>query len=269
MVVGLGYAVVLGLTTPQNDFDTIVDHLWRAALWHENGAAGYPECACAPYVNAYPPHGELGVLATMTLGGADRYVTLVQACAYGALALGVVGVARALGLARGEALLGGLLVATLPVIALQSSTAQNDLVLASFLVAAPSSSCRTRPRPPWLAGVATALAVGTKVTAVIGIPLLVAVALVAPLDPSRAARLVGVLAGSAAGAYWYVVNWGQAGSWDAGFPYEEVDRGLEPTVARALRAAIQFVELPGGAGRDRWLYAVAAAVVLRLACSSP
>ena len=110
--------------------------LARRALATQNGAAGYPDCACAPYVNAYPPHGELGVLATMTLGGADRYVTLVQAGAYVALALGVVGVARALGLARGEALLGGLLVATLPVIALQSSTAQNDLVVASFLVAA-------------------------------------------------------------------------------------------------------------------------------------
>ena len=33
-------------------------------------------------------------------------------------------------------------------------------------------------------------------------------------------------------------------------------------MARALRSAIQFVELPGGAGRDRWLYAVAASVVL-------
>ena len=265
VTLGFGYALVLGLTTPQNDFDTIFDHLWRAALWEQNGAAGYPDCACAPYVNAYPPHGELGVLATMALGGADRYVTLVQAGAYVALALGVVGVARGLGLTRGEALLGGLLVATLPVIALQSSTAQNDLVVASFAVAAAVFLLQDGRAAPWLAGAAAALAVGTKVTAVVGVPLLVAIALVAPLAHRRAARLTGVLAGSAVGAYWYVVNWHQAGSWDAGFPYEELDRGLEDTVARALRSAIQFVELPGGAGRDRWLYGVAALIVLVLA----
>ena len=130
------YAVALGLATPQNDFDTVFDHLWRAALWRENQAVGYPDCDCAPYINAYPPHGEMGVLATMVLGGSDRYAALVQAAAFVALAVGVVGVARGLGLARREALLGALLVATLPVIALQASTAQNDLVVASFVVAA-------------------------------------------------------------------------------------------------------------------------------------
>jgi hypothetical protein len=58
-------------------------------------------------------HGELGVLATMVLGGSARYVALVQATAYVALAVGVVGVARGLGLGKGEALVGSLLVATL------------------------------------------------------------------------------------------------------------------------------------------------------------
>ena len=75
----LAYAVALGLRTPQNDFDTLVDHLWRAGLWMQNRAVGYPECACAPYVNAYPPHSEMGALATMVLGGSDRYVALSRA----------------------------------------------------------------------------------------------------------------------------------------------------------------------------------------------
>ena len=42
VLAGFGYAVALGLSTPQNDFDTIFDHLWRAALWRENQAVGYP-----------------------------------------------------------------------------------------------------------------------------------------------------------------------------------------------------------------------------------
>ena len=259
---GFAYALTLGLVTPQNDVDTIVDHLWRARLWHQNGAAGYPECACAPYVNASPPHGELGVLATMTLGGADRYAALVQAFAYVALVAGVVGVARGLGLDRRQSLFGALLVATLPVIALQASTAQNDLLVASFLVAAFAFLLERGRAAPWLAGAATALAVGTTVAAVIGIPLLVLVAVLSPTRSRQGIRLFGVIVGTAAGAYWYAINWWQAGSWDEGFPYEPLDHGVAATVARALRSAIQLVELPGSGGRDRWLYAVVAALVL-------
>ena len=119
-----------------------------------------------------------------------------------------------------EALVAGLLVATLPVIALQASTAQNDLVVASFLVAAVVLLLdRYSGAAPWLAGAATALALGTKVTALIAIPVLLVVALV--VWPERqGARLAAVLLGSAAGSYWYVVNWRHTGSWDGGFPYD-------------------------------------------------
>ena len=260
VLLAFGYAVVLGLSTPQNDFDSIVDHLWRAAVWRENEAVGYPRCDCAPYVNAYPPHGEMGLLATTVLGGTARYVALVQASAFVALAVGVIGVARGLGLSRREALLGALLVATLPVIALQASTAQNDLVAAAFLVAAVALLLDTGRGAPWLAGGTTALAVGTKVTAVFGIPILLVVAFLAA-STRRGQRLTCVLVGAAAGAYWYVVNWVEAGSWDAGFPYERVEPGIAAVVARGLRSAIQLIELPGAAGRDRWLYLVAAAVL--------
>lgn len=262
VVAALGYGVALGLATPQNDFDTLVDHLWRAGLWTQNHAVGYPECACAPYINAYPPHGEMGVLTTMVLGGADRYVALLQASAYVALVVGVVGVARGLGLGRREALFGALLVATLPVIALQASTAQNDLLVASFLVAAAALLLVREGGALWLAAAATALAVGTKLTAVIGIPVLVVVALLATPAVRRGPRLAAVLLGSAAGAYWYVVNWRHTGSWDGGFPDEKGEPGVAAAVARGLRSALQLVELPGAVGRDRWLFAVSAAVLL-------
>ena len=262
VLAGLGYAVALGLGTPQNDFDTLVDHLWRAGLWLQNGGAGYPDCDCAPYINAYPPHAELGVLATMALGGSDRYVALVQGAAYVALVLGVIGIARGLRLDRPEALVAGLLVGTLPVIALQASTAQNDLLVASFVVAAVVFLLdRYTPAAPWLAGAATALALGTKVTALIAVPLLLVIAFV--VWPERKGlRLTAVVLGAAVGSYWYVVNWRHTGSWDGGFPYVDVDRSLAPTVARGLRSAIQLIELPGGAGRDRWLFAVTALLLL-------
>ena len=260
VVAGLGYAVALGLGTPQNDFDTIFDHLWRAGLWRQNEAVGYPECACAPYVNAYPPHGEMGVLATMVLGGSDRYVSLVQASAFVALALGVIGSARAIGLGRSEALLGGLLVATLPVIALQASTAQNDLIVASFLVAAVVLLLDRGPALPWLAGAATALAVGTKVTAVIGIPCW-------PWSRSSCTRTPRPAPRSGAGGRggrWILVRRQlvAGGKLGRGLPVRVRRAGVAAAVARGLRSAAQLVELPGAAGRDRWLYGVTAALLL-------
>ena len=87
----LTYALALALLTPQNDFDTIFDHLWRAGLWFQGAALGYPDCACAPYINAYPPLGELGTTLTMVLGQSDRYVALPQTAAYLALVIAVVG----------------------------------------------------------------------------------------------------------------------------------------------------------------------------------
>ena len=103
---------------------------------------------------------------------------------------------------------------------------------------------------------------GTKLTAVIGIPVLVVVALAATPAVRRGPRLAAVLSGSAVGAYWYVVNWRHMGSWDGGFPHEKAEPGIVAAVSRGVRSSIQLVELPGAVGRDRWLYAVTAAVLL-------
>ena len=195
----------------------------------------------------------------MVLGGADRYVALVQASAFVALALGVIGVARGLGLSRARGAPRG--------------AARRDAPRDR----APGVDGAERPRrrvvprrgavallldagrgTPWLAGGATALAVGTKVTAVFGIPILLVVALL-PRSTRRGHRLTGVLVGAAAGAYWYVVNWVEAGSWDAGFPYEDV----EPRARGGRRARAPLGDPARRAsrrrGRDRWLYLVAAA----------
>src|SRR5262249_7286573 len=133
---GFAYAIALTVGTPQNDDDVLFDHLLRAALWRQSHGVGRPFCACAPYIQTYPPNGEIGSLFTMVLGPGDRLVGLVQSLAYAVTVVGVVGLGRRLGLSRREAMFGGLLFATLPVVALEASTAQNDLVVASFLVAA-------------------------------------------------------------------------------------------------------------------------------------
>lgn len=266
----LTYALALTLLTPQNDFDTIYDHLWRAGLWFQGAALGYPDCACAPYINAYPPLGEIGTTLTMVLGQSDRYAGLPQAAAYGALVLGVVGIARRIGLGPAESLFGGLLAATLPVLALQASTAQNDLVVAAFVVAAAvfllDGATSDVSRWSWsLTALATALAVGTKVSAPFAIPLLLAVAVLVPRGASWRTRLVhcgAVALGVACGSFWYWVNRAQLGAFDGGFPAEtSVGHGLADMVARIDRMAILFVDAPGAAGRDVLLFPLAALAI--------
>lgn len=260
VALAFGYAIVLGLATPQNDFDTIFDHLWRAGLWFQNQALGYPDCACAPYVNAYPPVGEIGPALTMTLGRADRYVALPQAASLVAIVVGVSGLGRRVGLERPRALMGGLLVGTLAVFALQVSTAQNDLVVAAFLVAAALFLLDRQPASPWLAALAVALAVGTKVSAPFGLPLLVVVALLGRPTVGRWWRVGAVVLGTAAGSAWYWVNRHQTGSFDGGFPEIPVDHGLVPSLARVSRFGIELVDVAGARGADLYLYALAGVI---------
>ena len=72
------------------------------------------------------------------------------------------------------------------------------------------SSCSATPPRAVLAAVATALAVGTKIPATYGVPILVAVAVVPP-NVHRLQRVAAVLAGATAGSYWYLVNTVQTG----------------------------------------------------------
>ena len=108
----------------------------------------------------------------MTLAGNDYFVALDQLFCALALAVGAGGIARRFGFGRREALFGGLLVLTLPLIALQAGTAMSDLVVAAFLLAAALFLIDGNRVSPWLAGVATALAVDVKLTTPIALPFL-------------------------------------------------------------------------------------------------
>jgi len=260
---GLVYIVALTVVTPQNDFDTIHDHLYRAALWNQDHAVGYTDCACAPYINAYPPVAEIGILGTMTLGGSDRFAGLVQTGAYLAIAVLVVGIARRIGLSTAQAAFGGLLTLTLPLLALQASTAQNDLVVAAFLLAATLFLLDGSPASPWLAGLATALAVGAKVTAPLALPILLAVAVLAHPRSARRVRLLAVATGTMVGGLWYAVNLVQTGKLVAGASEgEPFDHSVAGIVWRTIKLGLQLIDLSGARGRDLWLYAVAALILV-------
>ena len=142
----------------------------------------------------------------------------------------------------------------------------SDLIVAAFLLAAAFFLIDGHRVSPWLAGVATALAIDVKLTAPIALPFLLG------LRGSRGPAGLGthdsvaVVVGAVAGAFWYAVNLAEARTWDDHVSTEfSVDRGLAPVAARTMRIAIEFVDLSGAGGRDRWLYGIAALVVLVVA----
>jgi hypothetical protein len=255
------YEVALTLGTPQVEDDVLTFHLVRAGLWRQHDGITYLHGIFDLRNNAYPPGGEVPALTALTLAGNERFAALGELSAFLALVVGTIGVSRRVGFSRREAAFGGLLVGTLPIVVLQAGTAMSDLVVASFLLTATFFLLDRSRAAPVLAGLGTALAMNVKLTAPLGVPVLLALAWFARPRPWRRARLVAVVAGAVIGAYWYAVNLVETHTWDGHVTDEfHVDRSLPAIVSRILRLAIEFVDLSGASGPDRWLYAVAAAV---------
>jgi hypothetical protein len=260
---GFGYSVAMGIWVPQVEDDVLTYHLVRAPLWWQHHGITYLVGTFDLRNNAYPPGGEVGALTTMTLAGNDYFVALDQMLSALALSIGTVGIATRIGLPRRQALFGGLLVVTLPLVALQAGTAMSDLVVAAFLLSSALFLIDTTHWSPWLAGVAVGLAMDVKLSAPFAIPLLFTIGWLARPSALRKTRLIAIAVGAVLGAFWYVVNLAETGTWDGHVAAEfNVDRSPMAIVARILRIGIEFIDLSGATGRDRWLYAVAALIAL-------
>jgi hypothetical protein len=266
---GLVYSVVLAIATPPNDYDTLWYHLSRAAFWRQEHGVGYVERANDLRLDVFTPGAELVSSWAMTLSGDERFAALFQLVALLATMLAVAGIARALDLDRRAAALGAVLFASLPVVVLQASTALNDLALASFLVIVVYFLLRGQRMHLALGALALALAVATKATALLALPVLALLAF--GLTPRRrwAGVAVAGASGIALGAFWYFVNRAETGSFIPRFaPTNQGGAGAshDPELlkypAQLSRLAIDAVDPAGSVGRDRWLYLVAALVVL-------
>ncbi len=160
------YLLVVSLALPQSLPDTLLYHLPRAALWKQQHAVAYVLDAPDNRINAFPPVAEIEAMASMVLSEGDRYVGLVQLFALAAACLAIVGIALRLGLSRSAALFGALAFATFTVVALQTPTALNDLVVASLLIVCAYFALGSSRAELALCATALALAVGTKGTVV-------------------------------------------------------------------------------------------------------
>jgi hypothetical protein len=259
------YALALGVATPANDWDSLIYHLPRATLWAQQGSIGYIRDATDLRLNAMPPNAEIVSLFTMLTSGGDRLVALGQFAALVAAGGSVYGIACRVGLERRQALFGAALFMSLPVLLLQAGTALNDVVVASLLLAATYFALGARRLEVLFAALALALAVGTKFTAILALPVLIVV--VAAFQPVRRwGRLTLVtLLGIGGGSYWYVLNLVETGKLDAGVgaAFRQIpDRSLGGVLLRTYQLASDLLELPATIGRGRWTYLVVGLALL-------
>jgi len=217
--VALVYALhaVLNIIVPPNGFDSLNYHLSRIGYWIQfRSLSPWP----TPNLRqtAFPLNGEIGSLWSMLFLRRDVLAGFVQWFSALAAMASVFGMARLFGRSRAQSAFASLLFATLPMILLQSTSTQNDLIVAALFMAMVYFFLEglrwNRSRMMILSGLALGLAVGVKTTAVMALPGFIAGAAVIllfrrPIPIALALRWAGAcLAGFLLlGAFNYFQNW--------------------------------------------------------------
>jgi hypothetical protein len=260
------YLLASALTVPQSSSDTLLYHLPRAALWKQEQRVGYVRDAPDERINAAPPYAEIGVAASMVLSRGDRYASLVQLASLVVVCLGVVGIALRLGFITREAAFGALVYSTYTVVALQTPTALNDLAVAAALVACTYFGLGETRAEHALAGAALGLALGTKLTTVLALPVLAIFVWAAHRHTRWLLVLYGAL-GLAFGSIWYWVNLRATGRLDGGFSKafpQIADHSPDAILERSGLLLRDLLELSGAEG-EGWLTSPWPGVVFGLA----
>lgn len=200
------YEVVLVIGAPADNWDSLAYHLPRVASWVHHGGIYWISNPPTPNFNEFPQLAEQQILFFFVACGSGALFGLPQYLAELAILVAVYGSARRLGFEVRASACGACLLATFSFVALQATTAQNDLFAASFPAAAVCLVLGGGRAELALGGAAVALAVAAKPTTVLVFPVLAVLVL---LRGRRAAltTLAGGLAGLVAVGIWpYVVN---------------------------------------------------------------
>jgi hypothetical protein len=204
IVVGcaLAYELVLALTVPPNNNDALTYHLARAAAWVQHGGYHWIANAPAPRMNEYEPVAEQEIAYVLAATGTAALTVLPQYLAQLAIVIAVYGAARRLGAGIRPAATCALLTMTFSLFALEASTAQNDLVAASFPAAALCLLLGGGWSELVLAGVALGIGVGVKLTVALALPVIIVVL------ASRGRRALALVAAGGVAGFVLVGMWG-------------------------------------------------------------
>jgi hypothetical protein len=170
--------LVLAIASAPNNYDSNYYHLSKVEHWVADGNVGVYATTQLQQVG-FPPGGEYLLLHLRILTGGDHVYNLVQFAAGLGAAVAASRVAAQLGAGRRGQLLSAAVLLTAPMVVLQSTSTQTDLIVAAWVAAAATLALNGLHRRPGLLdvvllGAAAGLCAVTKST---GLPGLAAVLL--------------------------------------------------------------------------------------------
>lgn len=205
------YELVLVIGAPADNWDSLTYHLARVAAWVDHGGIYWIANAPTPNFNEFPPLAEQQVFFLFVACGSGALFGLPQYLAELAILVAVYGSARRLGFGVRAAACSACLLATFSFVALQATTAQNDLFAASFPAVAVCLVLGGGRAELALAGAAAAMAVAAKPTTLLVFPVLAVLVLLRGRR-AVATTLAGAVAGLLAVGIWpYVFNLAHTG----------------------------------------------------------
>lgn len=222
--VGVSYLFALAqiILIPQNNMDSLSTHLTRIVFWRQHGSI-FPWSTYMLNQVWYPVNAQMQTYWLLLFWGNDRLVGMVQWLAALLSSLGIFGVARRLGYAHRPSVFTALLYLTFPLVALQSTTTQTDLVTAVFFILAVyfllSGCMEGRYAPLMMSAISVGLGLGVKKSYFVLLPVLAMIVVLVWLQYGRSSlkplmiwSINLVLGVAVFGAYMYVLNWHYQGN---------------------------------------------------------
>ena len=248
----MGVQLLMGVAVAPTNWDSMTYHLSRAAYWLQQHSATHFSGGSIRQLGS-APNGEILQAWSLAITGTDRFVAMVQWLALVGIAFCTYFGAALLGFDRRSSLFAAALFVVLPQPILQSSSTQNDLIAAFFVLATAVFAVRgVRDRHPGdiaVAALAAGVAVGTKGTVLALAPSLAIIVGAAIWRYRPPARFVVRGVAGLAVATIALGAWGYALNVNAGDP---VFGGLNEQTQREsaigeneVRSLWTFVDSPG------------------------
>ena len=168
---------VLSIVAAPNNWDSMLYHMSRVMHWIQNASVAHFPTANVNQIQL-PPWAEFAIAQTMILSGGDYFANGVQWFSMVGCIVGVTLLASELGATVKSQVFAAFAAATIPMLIVQSTSTQNDLVVGFWLISFVYFGLRASQNWKWclLAGASLGLAILTKATAyIIGLPFCVLV----------------------------------------------------------------------------------------------
>jgi 4-amino-4-deoxy-L-arabinose transferase-like glycosyltransferase len=256
----LTYELLVALTAPPNNWDSLTYHLTRAAAWAQHGGVFWVPNAPTDRINEFQPLAEQGILYLFVAAGSSALYALPQFFAQVATLVAIYGIARRLGYAAVPSAAAALLYATFTLVALEATTAQNDLVAASLTATAAALLLGSRRSEALLAGAAVGLGIGVKLTTVFALPTLVLLAWSRGRRGLLEFAAASLVVFAALGMWGFVRNLAETGQilgHGGGRLEHTPDASIVGTISTTFRAAYRLFDLSGYEDWLVWALAIA------------